>query len=386
MRWYYYLNRKDEKSLLSFEKVEKDNLVIGVWTKTKKYTIFDNYILFFDFQDSLPIKERCFFEILLPDSKRKPYFDIDVDGENKDNFIEDGFVRDLKTVILKLIPSAIILVFTSHTEKKKSFHVIIDGFYLGGNKECKMFFEKVHSLVSDEYEDYYDESVYKTTQQFRILGSHKYEKNNFKVFREDLSHNFKYPERYKTERGKNLFLFFSSLVSKTERCQYLEGYQEEVEEKKKVIGTAKEEDLGEVIDLFKETKPYKRGNFEFKEVIESDGNLILIMNSSSGYYCDGCKRIHDAENPYLSVSGKERNVYFNCRRGSNQYLGKLGNSGEEEEIEVEKEEGKIEVPVVEGASKDSPERLDELMSIKRREKRKTKKELNFPLSFSVYGN
>ena len=62
------------------------------------------------------------------------------------------------------------------------------------------------------------------------------------------------------------------------------------------------------------------------------GNLIELTRHRSTY-CGVCQRTHDNENPYLTISGYNKAVYFNCRRsnGERSLLGILGDAQETED-------------------------------------------------------
>ena len=81
-RWYFFLNRKDEKNLVDNEKClldDQDSIVVSNWTKLKQYTVFKSHIQLYNYLFSIPKDQRCFFETLLPHMGRKMYFDIDME-------------------------------------------------------------------------------------------------------------------------------------------------------------------------------------------------------------------------------------------------------------------------------------------------------------------
>ena len=392
MRWYYFLNRKGKRNLIDCEKIDNESLIIANWFDSKSYTSFESYIYFYDYMCEVKEKERCFFEILLPHYRRKPYFDIDMKDIPK-GFSLATFIIKIKEVILAVIEdsSTTILVFNSHTETKYSYHIVIDGWYLRDNEECEEFFKNVTEKLPDEYVEYFDESVYKTTQQFRMIGSHKNGKNNVKVLNIKECHNFNIPKRCKNERGRSLYILYSSLVGKVERCQILRGFEPPVKEKFDIIpGSATENDLGEIVKLFKEHPISKKGSFEVLDLVEEEGNLVIPLKSHCPYHCDGCNRIHEAENPFLTVRGEERTILFDCRRGKNrQFIGKLGEVPSEEV--PSKEVPSEEVPSEEVPSKEvksivkrpSPKRFDRLTYLTEVPE-KYKPKVNVGLKFSLY--
>ncbi len=387
-RWYYYLNRKGERNLLQFEKIEDDTLIIGDWSGKKRYTTFGGHVSYYDYQLSVPYSSRCFFEILLPHTRRKPYFDIDMKkSELPKDFNSIKFIKRTVKAIRKTIESDedySILVFSSHTDRKWSFHIVVDKLYLQNYEECAFFFNKVleSGYIQEEYIQFFDDSVYKKTQQFRMIWSHKYERGNTKKLDVNLSYNFKIPSRYAGERGRKLFILHSSLVGRVENCKILMGFAVPKSERRIMIeGSATENDLEEVIKLFSESVPYKRGSFEIGDVVEDDGNLIVPLRSLHPYHCDGCGRVHDAENPYLTVRGEERTILFDCRRGKNrQFVGKLGPPPPPVEAPL------VTLPPLppppRAKEKPSPPRLENLMKVKRVEKYKP--QITYNLKLGIY--
>lgn len=342
MRWYYYLNNKKERNLISGEQIDDDTLIIGNWASQKRYTTFKNHISFLDYSESTIPEDRCFFEIILENMRRKMYFDVDM---NKDqlslDFSEIDFVKHTLDAIRAVINESgeqkqpTILTFTSHTDKKKSYHFIVDRFYLQNHEECITFFNRTIEKIDDEFIPYFDSSVYKKTQQFRVVGSHKWQRENVKRLNKKLSYNLKIPGRFETIKGEKLYILLHSLVGKVIGCDYLMGFTPEKTIRKCIEGDSSEHDFDEVMKFVKEYRQWQKGNFEIGDVVEENGNLIIPCRSLSGYWCYGCKRTHEAENPYIGVMGINREIIFDCRRGSRQFIGKLGKrvtSSQEEQV------------------------------------------------------
>ncbi len=427
-RWYFYLNRKGERNLLDGERTllsERDAIVASNWTGMKRYTVFSNHIQLYKYLFLIPDEQRCFFEILLPHMGRKMYFDIDMDKEElikvMKDYEEEQFITTVRRAIKKVIPQIMdkgsILVFTSHSKKKLSYHIVIDGWYVQNFEECRVIFDRVLEHIPDEWEPFFDETVYKKTQQFRMIWNHKYEKDNTKTLNEELSYNFKIPDRYSSDKGKDLYTLYSSLVGKTDKCDVLMGFEVEKKVFVPVEGAASEDDLGEVMALFGKDSQYKKGVFDKISVVEEAGNLIIPLKSHGPYECEICDRVHEAENPYLIVKGEEREIYFDCRRSGSlvadvpkrKFIGKLGKveGTEEQQLSPTDAEGgggdmieenkitppKYEYPVekvpsgfdVKSGEKkgSSPGRLNNLMGMKKtREVEKPK--VNLSLKLRLY--
>lgn len=409
-RWYFYLNRKGERNLLDGEKTllaEQDAIVASNWTGMKRYTVFTNHIQLYKYLFLIPPEQRCFFEILLPHMGRKMYFDIDMNKEElvkvMEDYEEEQFIATIRKAIKKVIPQIMdkgsILVFTSHSKKKLSYHIVIDGWYVQNFEECRVIFDRTVQHIPDEWEPFFDQTVYKKTQQFRMIWNHKYEKDNTKTLNRELSYNFKIPDRYSSDKGKDLYILYSSLVGKIDKCDLLLGFEPEKKVFTLLEGAACEDDLDEVMALFSKDSQCKKGTFEKINVVEEAGNLIIPLKSAGPYQCEICDRVHEAENPYLIVKGEEREIYFDCRRSGSlvadvpkrKFIGKLGRVEGAEEQQLPStsdlaagmiEENKITPPKYDypmektpsrftssrkkdGKKNSSPSRLNNLMGMKK---------------------
>jgi hypothetical protein len=318
MEWYNYFNKKGEKNLIDGETFEDENLLVCQQLEYRRYTKFKNFAEFSQYHNSSD--EKCFYEMMRETDGRKPYFDIDIDDISFDYI---PMIEELKNILIKIISKKVkILVFDSSTKTKLSFHIVVDNFYLQTYKELLCFFDSIKEKISEEYKIYLDRSVYKSVQQFRIVGSHKWGKENTKKLREDLSYKFTIPKRIKNEKGKFNFILASSLITNVSSCNIIYGFQPKVEEKElNIFGNAQESDVEDVLKIFYDK--YSCGDFQFQECKEKNGNLLIILRRLNSTYCESCKRYHENENPYITVTGEYRNIFFYCRR-SDEKEGKIG--------------------------------------------------------------
>lgn len=141
-----------------------------------------------------PIKDRHLFELIRTDQPCKPYLDIEWivnDNENAKNndytkFI-DVLIYDIKYVFkerysIKLTNDSI-LISSSHSEKKASFHVIIDHIIDGKtivyNTNRKRYPNSAWDMwvalvdINKRYKKILDQSVYTTDREFRAIFSNK---------------------------------------------------------------------------------------------------------------------------------------------------------------------------------------------------------------------
>lgn len=380
MKWYYYLNKKGEENLLN-NNINKDDLIICWQKENRRYGTFEDYHSFLKFQRSSTLLENCFYEILLPNRMRKIYFDIDLENIELSNII-----IELKNAIFAVLDNKVsIMVFTSHLENKLSYHIILPNICLKNEKALDKFYQEVTEKIEQKYHQYIDDSVYKSTQQFRLLGSHKYGKANTKIFDKDLSENFIIPDRYEKELAKENFIFYNSLISQTTNCQYLSQFDNDEKKNKIVnIGTANEGDLEDVLNLFYGHPKYKFSydDFTYLSTVESNGNLIITFRRHNATFCQGCNRFHDNENPFLLVKGIERDIYYYCRRKDKGgvLLGSLGQF-KLPDIDI------ADIPIIEEITKiDEKEEnnfVEEMSNKVIEKKKKYKAQLSFP-KLSMY--
>lgn len=324
--WYNFLNNPKEKSLLNEQKVEDGNIVVSQELQFRKYTIFKKNIDLFNFLEKIEEEKKCFYEILTENQPRIPYFDVDIE-KGADNFDEKKFIEKLHKIHTSKYPDNPLLVFSSHIEKKKSYHILIRGVYTLNHREGLEFYKDYIQDLDDEYKQYFDQSVYKSVQQFRILGTHKYGKNNIKVFREDLSLGYKIPKRCKDQKAIDIHNFYISLISNIQDCYYLDKFKELSIKEHKTLekGNCGEEDIEKALQLFNNKYENELMAYSFIDYKEDNGNLLIILRRNTPSECKLCERVHENENPFLTVVGEERNIYFNCRRNDrNLYIDKLG--------------------------------------------------------------
>ena len=136
--WYYYLNNKEKESLLNSKSVQKNNLVVCQEEQQRKYALFESYGQFLKYYNSQSTK--CFYEIVLTNQYRVPYFDVDVE-ENIESFDENVFKNILHNKMKEVFGNNQMLVYSSNTLTKKSYHILIRNVYLHNEKECANFLQ-----------------------------------------------------------------------------------------------------------------------------------------------------------------------------------------------------------------------------------------------------
>ena len=177
--------------------------------------------------------------------------------------------------------------------------------------------------MDPDYAKYFDSSVYKSTQQFRIYGCHKYGKENVKVLRKDLCYNYTIPKRHLD--SQEIYNLYSSLLTNITGCTYLEGFEEVEVNRPITLGAASQGDVEKVLDMVYYKFSYDL--FTYCETKENNGNLLLTFRRKAASYCKNCDRVHEHENPFVNRGrfGKKCIFLLSTRR-TKRIFGKIGSS------------------------------------------------------------
>jgi P4 family phage/plasmid primase-like protien len=149
---------------------------------------FENWAIALSIINNLPEENRLFNEKIMQNVKVKPYFDIEFMESLLDNEKITMDIDSIKVHIkdkLKLIfmenydvelESKNILVATCHRDipgkgKKYSFHIVINSVYVvASSRNARYIADLLRSAIQVELISIVDLSVYKGTQNFRMVG------------------------------------------------------------------------------------------------------------------------------------------------------------------------------------------------------------------------
>jgi P4 family phage/plasmid primase-like protien len=143
----------------------------------KNYFILGNYNLFLNLIKQT--KDASFFEYVSSNSYVPIFFDIEVyESKNPDEFNNDHLVIDtIKNTIIKLFQHPRFIILESHSEIKRSYHIIIRDTLLFENVKCLKDFINTQTefkhLISNKI---LDTSVYREGL-FRTIHSTKFGEN-----------------------------------------------------------------------------------------------------------------------------------------------------------------------------------------------------------------
>ncbi len=335
-KWYYKLYN----GLFTTSPFTTSGIVISLEdsSRYRLFSLFDDHIELFKYIIAFEPERRCFYEVITRTQKHK--YDVDIKGHTYEfaNAILDNLLKSIDKVYTDNFNIDIkdnILIYQSHGTDKFSYHVIIDGYCLSSHKECEKIYRLTVDLMEPRYSKYVDSAVYKSTQQMRLLWSHKAKsdrtKNLIKTFtfrgeqinrydknrqiassRVDTDGNDRVDYHQNDDTSLTLLAMFTeSLISVTYSCILISI---------DIVESSHEyeecDDSNLVYSIFTKTL---KGKNPFN-LLSVRGNLILLKRLSPSY-CNVCSRVHDNENPYLVVS--DGVIYFDCRRsdGERQMIG-----------------------------------------------------------------
>lgn len=317
-RWYYKLDDVKDRKFIVRQHIYSKNNNNGM----HRFRSFDNRIRFFEHMKTLKSHQRSFYEIILEDSPRKLFFDVDDGDEECLEHLYRSIDGNFQDIGINLDPESNILQYSSHGKNKLSYHIVINGFFFLNSESAKVMAEKIISEIPEEYQEFVDKGVYSGTRSLRTLYSTKFSEKRYKK----LDRKFEYlGDEVTLEEKTKLQDFLDSSITYIEESVLIPI---ETPERKKLEGNI--EDVGEAYQLLLSELNIDEGVFEIRDV---NGPFISLRRLRKSY-CRLCDRIHESENPYMFSAGG--NLYFSCRRSDkNLYLGKLYSSMIEDEEEEE---------------------------------------------------
>jgi hypothetical protein len=194
-------------------------------------------------------------------------------------------------------------------------------------------------VLKPEHVKWIDRAVYSPTQQFRIVGSRKIGSTRVKTFQtswkyHDTYVHYKYPDEPDSPEFEFVMQLEASMISFTGNCKMLPAFDPKPETIKS-YGESEDitkNDANEAINLIAMAGNIIVSDRRFPYKFMGINGPIVMLKRVKPSMCKICKRKHEHENPYLLVIGEEKNVYFFCRRASEDqklFLGKLNPSTEE---------------------------------------------------------
>lgn len=368
-RWYYRLHHKvgsNARPLFSdYSYASLTNQMVVCLchldrdqTEWRLYTVFQSYIEYLDFIQSLRQVQRSCFEVLT--GRQKPHFDLDLNlsevpnGEDVMLELRDHIIGACIELIPELNLSKDMMFFTSHGPNKRSLHIVINNWYHNDNKEAREFYRQVTEYIHGRTQDKYgerlyqlvDRAVYGENQNFRIVGTHKLGTTRTKLLVPQFTYKGRvYQHEFSDQNDDNRTLSSDQVSRKralTILRESLVGFVSdsrwvkiEMPKYKSVITDYADLTEHEVEAAMRHcaTFDWERGkngqekwDAELFEVDKIEGNKIVLKRLLPSY-CPLCKRVHDGQNPWIKVFNGH--CYWHCRRFQGRtcvHLGKIDKS------------------------------------------------------------
>lgn len=315
-------------------------------TQGRLFSLFDSYLEFYQYMKKIESKDRCFYELIFGELPQKPHFDIDIDHEDAEKQYPDENVVQLGESLIELIIFSCIevlkeydveisiekdiLLYTTHSNHKQSYHLIINNKCHDGNREaqefCKLVVQKISTITNGKYVEFIDKKVYSPRQQFRIIGNQKVKSGLVKIFHETFVYNGKkythiYNEDAIDPSLKLNIILYESLISFTSGCSYLPYFVKPTD----TINTFNyndssyfTEDLDNLTYKYCIELLHKHFDPSFFSIQETRGKTIFLKREKPSF-CSICNRVHKAENPFLIILSNK--LYFDCRRSGHHRNG-----------------------------------------------------------------
>lgn len=280
-------------------------------------------------------RSRCFYELIAGDRMQKLKFDIDIhDVEDLDASAQraiDALMDRIPSVFEQMFRRQLdietdVLLFTSHSPQKRSFHIVIDNYVVEKREIARDFYDRATEGMDEELLSFIDDKVYSSRQQFRIVGSEKQGSGRPKVLQRVWKHHDKTIHHRFCEEDEEMYCdgddwdrtlveLTHSIVSNTSGCILVNTILP-LTRRVYTRSLLEVDDIGEDMahDACEKTKnvldhfPYKMNGIIGE---------IVILRRTRPDYCDFCKKVHEHENAFLTVrpEGNEYTVMFYCRRG-----------------------------------------------------------------------
>lgn len=367
VNWYYYLVPNAEHKCLmdcvGRDEINERFVVCATLPKKNKkkctllFAAFDSVLTFINYIKHIERDRWHFFEVILGGQPQKLYFDIDIKAEDVKSNI-DEFTQSLLNCLVGRITSTYlargyqidiarqILMFSSNSLLKRSYHVIVDGYCVMNNRENLVLASEVLEGFPSEFKPFIDSSMYSSKQQLRLYGSQKPGSGRPKIFVDQWHYGtsliqYPYPEvqgldEICRENLRHTTIFQASCVTATSTCKIIyilfdssSGENRNGRPKLWAETSAFDDEMTVTDDILKAIcERIDQRIFEVYYVDKVVGSLVLLRRRDGKgpkgkvqAHCSLCDRPHDSENAFLRLS-KVGKVYFYCRRneGNNKYV------------------------------------------------------------------
>lgn len=325
LRWYSRLVPNPEVRCLldAYNVKERFNVCYDVPSTNRNVRMFascESPASFLNRINSINRRMWTFFEVIIGSKAQKPYFDIDMPTQSLDDVESTAqlLINELiHTVVdtLSLRGHCVnveqdVLLFSSHSSKKRSYHLVIDRVAFPNYVENRSFGISVIDQLPDNLAQFVDRSMWSRTQQFRLYLSQKpYSERPKIMVREWRVGDTRIVVKKPTCPLDLTTEFTASCVSWTPSCNILDPVTKQQPTMEPRQRCANDNPLPHGVPraIVARCEPKL---WQVFEIIKIDGSLISLRRKCSAY-CSLCRRIHDSDNAFLVVTLYGR-VDFHC--------------------------------------------------------------------------
>lgn len=240
------------------------------------------------------------------------YFDF----EGKEDVHETDFPELAKVIEEKFKKFPLrIDCYTSSGLDKFSYHIIVKGIYFYNHIATKIVADEIIRDIShaNMLKKLYDDSVYSSKRNLRLVGSRKLNSIRVKKFLKTIFQNKCFTDLLESDNSQDLHLlsFRLSLASDTYLCMPINIETPNVPEKVFENNSEgfNENDLKDINSYLDENYPgvFKR---------EKTDKTFIKLTRMKPHHCNICERVHSNDNAFV-FKMNEKN-YFGCYRDSNK--------------------------------------------------------------------
>lgn len=294
---------------------------------------FHNVNEFLTYYHQFSERDKCFFEVILKDQIQKFYVDVDIgrsnvnaltqelldeadfyniDPQDLDQFstvlmedLIDRIMDGFKTRLNIDLDIKQILIFESHSDEKRSYHIVVNDYAFIDNANCQAFYDYIMVECPDLFRKFID-NLYSSLQNFRMLYSQKHGSGRIKKPFTGTLGRFNIPPQcddYKTR-------MLNSFITYTEQCAILP----DIKVVKPIINHAElDPDISEY-DIENRIRLLMPDCMEIK----SEDNYVYHLKRIAPGYCQICDRVHEHENALMSYYNGQ--IIYRCWRDKHKYI------------------------------------------------------------------
>lgn len=238
---------------------------------------------------------KAYYEVIVGARAHRFYMDLDLPGATQElaDAVLEEVVSAARAVLALSDLARELLVFSSHGTHKKSFHLLFQR-RVDSNEAAQDVYERILARVREPWKNYADK-LYKSLQQFRMLGSQKLNDAEARVKTHAREWSFAGQRVQCAALTRVREALASWIPENTPSVECTPRPRKNI----KVAQEWEEERLKCLQEL---------GDFE----VRARDAQYVYLNTRRPYTCPLCARVHERENPYLIVTPLR--VYFHCRR------------------------------------------------------------------------